>query len=217
MGALLDLKGEHFGRLTVLRRVDAHRGRTAWLCQCSCPTGELVVVTSHELRCGDTRSCGCIKTEQTRAMSTKHGMANTPEHGAWSGIKRRCYDIQRKDYKYYGGRGVAMCDKWLHDFKAFFLDVGPRPSALHSIDRIDNNGNYEPGNVKWSTQTEQMANQGQRKNGIPDEIVLKIIALWNSASYSCQKLSDMFNVHEESVRRFALGRLGVQRARRLAA
>lgn len=88
----------------------------------------------------------------------RHGMDRTPEHRAWVGMKQRCNNPKKKDYQHYGGRGISVCPAWLVSFKAFYSDVGPRPSAAHSLDRIDVNRGYEPGNVRWATHQQQVEN-----------------------------------------------------------
>ena len=88
----------------------------------------------------------------------RHGMDRTPEHCAWVSMKQRCTNPKKREYEHYGGRGIKVCDEWMRSFLAFFAYVGPRPSAKHSLDRIDVNGNYEPGNVRWATQQEQADN-----------------------------------------------------------
>lgn len=87
-----------------------------------------------------------------------HGMNRSPEHVAWKAMKQRCYYVPNKEYKNYGGRGIKVCDEWLNSFSMFFAYIGKKPTPAHSLDRIDTNGNYEPGNVKWSTSIEQMNN-----------------------------------------------------------
>ena len=88
----------------------------------------------------------------------KHGMDRTPEHRAWVSMKQRCNNPKKKEYPHYGGRGIKVCDEWMHSFAAFYRHVGDRPTGKHSIDRIDVNGGYEPGNVRWATQQEQIDN-----------------------------------------------------------
>ena len=88
----------------------------------------------------------------------RHGMNKSPEHRAWVHMKQRCTNPNKKEYPHYGGRGIRVCDEWMHSFLSFYHHVGPRPSDKHSIDRIDVNGNYEPGNVRWATQQEQVEN-----------------------------------------------------------
>lgn len=94
----------------------------------------------------------------------RHGMSGTPEYKAWIDAKRRCYKKTARRYRDWGGRGIRMCEEWLHDFNAFYNYIGPRPSSEHSLDRIDNNKNYEPGNVRWATYEEQSRNQRMKYN-----------------------------------------------------
>lgn len=89
----------------------------------------------------------------------QHGMNKSPEHRAWVGMKQRCLNPKKREYKHYGGRGITVAPQWIHSFTTFLADVGPRPSPAHSLDRFpDNNGNYEPGNVRWATQQQQVEN-----------------------------------------------------------
>lgn len=169
----IDLIGLKFGMLTVVEAAAArpqHHGQKAWQCQCDC--GNTCSVTSRELRQGRTKSCGCATYKMVADKLRTHGQAQsnlehrhcTPEYNTWSGIKDRCYNPKCKEYKYYGARGIKMCDEWLNDFQAFFDYVGKKPGVGHeySIDRYPNNdGNYEPGNVRWATASEQVHNRRQ--------------------------------------------------------
>jgi hypothetical protein len=111
---------------------------------------------------GHTKSCGCIYLETVTIRNLKHGQAyrgnKSKEYKAWCNIKRRCYDKNVLDYKNYGGRGITVCDEWRDDFSAFYNHIGPAPARHLSVDRINNNGNYEPGNVRWATNHEQRIN-----------------------------------------------------------
>lgn len=111
------------------------------------------------------------RTEAHKAINRKHGACagtlepkRTPEYRSWLAMKRRCCNTKNKDYPNYGGRGVVICERWLHDFSAFLADVGPRPSSVHSIDRIDSDGNYEPGNCRWATPIEQSRGRRDRRD-----------------------------------------------------
>lgn len=114
------------------------------------------------LLCGDTRSCGCIQREYRAHGNPKHGGAMngklTKEYKSWRDAKERCFNSHKATFKHYGGRGISMCDKWHHDFGAFLADMGACPPG-HSLDRINNDGNYEPGNCRWATQQQQTNNQ----------------------------------------------------------
>jgi hypothetical protein len=163
---MLNIAGQKFGRLFVIRLADEQvKGSCKrWLCLCDC--GNEKVIRSQPLRLGLTRSCGCLQRETSRAQGKKnatHGMKRTPEWRAWSSMKKRCENPKVPGYKDYGGRGITFHESW-KSFEQFYADVGPRPSPSHSLDREDNNGNYEPGNVRWATGFEQ--GQNKRNNHI---------------------------------------------------
>ena len=169
MSKAINLVGQVFGRLTVLKRVENNKhNRAMWECVCEC--GKIITVEGAQMRSGHTSSCGCFKIDQTR----KHGMWRTPEYCAWDTMKRRCNSPQDKGYKYYGGRGITVCDEWMKSFPAFFKHIGHKPSSLHSIDRINNNGNYEPGNVRWATRQEQNNNTRHNHLVTVGEITLNV-------------------------------------------
>ena len=161
MPAALSLCGIKFGKLTVISRIGrTHSDRIYWECLCDC--GQTTKATTASLRGGSVTSCGCSKSHYALGIPTNVyiGMSRTPEYTAWIRMRRSCYDTDYKDYPRYGGRGIRVCDEWLHDFTAFLSYVGNRPSRSHSIDRFpNNNGNYEPGNVRWATQKEQARNR----------------------------------------------------------
>lgn len=166
---LLDISGERFGRL-VAKRADIRRtSRTVvyWHCRCDC--GSATLVRLSHLRDGNVKSCGCLKyelacTRLAKYRVTTHAMSDTPEYRIWAAIKTRCYNPNHSKYERYGGRGIGMAEHWRTDFAAFYRDVGQRPSPKHSIDRWPNSdGNYEPGNVRWSLQSDQMNNVARNR------------------------------------------------------
>lgn len=160
----IDLTGKTFGRWTVVEFL----GQAKWLCRCSC--GAEKAVGGANLRRGISTSCGCFMREdvarRTRTHGHKAGGKYTPEYIAWSNIIGRCENKNHQAFDNYGGRGIKMCAEWRSSFERFLSDVGSRPSDDHSLDRINNDGNYEPGNVRWATLSEQAKNRReQRRDG----------------------------------------------------
>lgn len=151
-------KDNPFGRLTVIARDGRNnRGKVLWLCLCEC--GNYTSVIGGNLFHGSTRSCGCLKKEWAQKLNKTHGMGTTPEYRSWAHMKDRCYNKNDQAYKYYGARGITVCPRWKNSFENFITDMGFRPSASYSIDRINNNGDYEQGNCRWATHFVQMANR----------------------------------------------------------
>ena len=157
----VDLLGQTFGALTI---IGAERigDRRQWRCQCVC--GSARMATTGQLKSGLARSCGC-KTRENRLRSrTTHGEGSskgvrTKEYRTWAHIRGRCVNPTDAAWKYYGGRGIQICERWRDSFESFLADMGRAPSAKHSIDRIDVNGHYEPNNCRWTTADVQAKNQ----------------------------------------------------------
>jgi hypothetical protein len=165
---------ETFGRLTTIGPrflVPVGSGFFVAKQVCICQCGNMTITSTNDMRTGTTKSCGCLSREKARQKcietKTKHGMAGTPTYTIWKGLKKRCYNEKTEAYRNYGGRGIRVCDRWLdpeNGFVNFLEDMGERPSDNHEVDRYPNqDGNYEPGNCRWATHTEQARNKRNNK------------------------------------------------------
>ena len=160
MSPKVDLTGQRFGLFTVLREGGRISRKVCWICRCDC--GVIKEVAGQALTTGHTKSCGCLKSTVTRTRSTSHGLRWHYLYRTWSGIISRTANPTNPSYRNYGARGIRMCDEWVSDPGLFIRwvleNLGDRPPGK-SLDRIDNDDWYRPGNVKWSTASEQRRNQ----------------------------------------------------------
>lgn len=147
------IAGQRFGRLVAIEPTDRKQGRKViWSCRCDC--GNTKDVPIDALNAGRVQSCGCLRKE----LNTKHGMKGTPTYKAWKSMLQRCRNPNDPHFPGYGGRGITVCERW-QSFENFLVDMGERPGDDLSLDRIDNDGHYEPGNCRWATRTEQNRNR----------------------------------------------------------
>lgn len=162
-----DLTGFRFGRLVALKCVGPYKAKPAsepklaWRCKCDC--GKEVDVVRGSLVSGLTLSCGCLNREKAASRSLTHGGSHTDIYRTWQHMIGRCHRKSDGAWKDYGGRGISVCKEWRNDFKKFAEYIGQKPSPRHSIDRINNDGNYEPGNVRWATAEQQARNKRKPK------------------------------------------------------
>jgi hypothetical protein len=155
------VSGKRFGRLIA---GEAVRKPGKWHIRCKCDCGNETLVRCDHLKSGRSSSCGCYSKTLSSLRSLKHGDSRiggkrAPEFGAWAKMNDRCRNPRNNNYNRYGGRGISVCQEWQESYTAFLAAMGRRPSVLHSLERINNNGNYDPGNVRWATKVDQCNNR----------------------------------------------------------
>ena len=148
--------GQTFGHWSILAVRKTRNSTPYWLCRCTC--GVEREVNGNNMRKGLSTSCGKCSRIGAESATFKHGKTHTDLHNIWLGMKNRCNNPKTGAYRYYGGRGIKVCDRWQNDFSAFEADMGPRPPGL-TVERVDNDGPYAPWNCKWATRAEQNKNQ----------------------------------------------------------
>lgn len=173
---LTDMVGVVIGSVTGVRRIGTSAsGDALWEFQCPC--GGLFVATGYAVRSGNRKSCSACSKRRTVNASVTHGLTDSQEYTIWSGMKARCLNKNAISYHRYGGRGISICARWESSFDNFLLDMGSRPSRHHSIDRVDNDGDYTPENCRWASHAEQANN---KRNNVQVVIggITKTIAQW---------------------------------------
>lgn len=161
---------EEYGRLRVIGdgpvQIYKSGTRRSWRLRCEC--GNEITADRTSVKQGKIRSCGCLRRELAADQCRKHGLSHKPEFHVWLNMRRRCNDPKNNAFDRYGALGIKVCDEWQNDFAAFFSHVGPRPTPKHSLDRIQSEGNYEPGNVRWATAIEQNSNRKSARKFLLD-------------------------------------------------
>ena len=160
--------GKTYAHLTILGLAPMSKTQQRrYFCRCVC--GVERSFDWYDVRSGHTQSCGCLRVIATTRAKTTHGESwrkhRTPEYQSWAKMIHRCTNPKAHNWKWYGGRGITVCERWRSSYANFLADMGRRPSLKHSIDRINNDGNYEPGNCRWATQSEQVQNSRASKKG----------------------------------------------------
>lgn len=198
MSRLIDLTGRRFGKLVVLERSGSRSNNACWLCQCDC--GNRKVVCGVELRRGEAKSCGCLQKETVRAVMTTHGHNKNKKrerlYGVWSGMLTRTRNPKSDNYKYYGGRGISVCEQWrdYEVFREWALRTGYDEAAKHgdcTLDRIDCNGDYCPENCRWVSHKEQVNNQRSNK-----------MITYNGESHNLRQWADILNINYSTFKKY---------------
>jgi hypothetical protein len=189
MRALAIKRGDRFGQLTIIREVERIGVRRAFKLKCDC--GKTCVKQLILLTTGQTRSCGCLFIA---ALSNKrtHGQSKTPTYNVWSGMRKRCENPNEKSYVNYGGRGIKVCERW-QKFENFLADMGERPSPQHEIDRINNDGDYKPGNVRWIDDGKAQARNRRKQKNASSRF--RGVDWWNNSAWRV-RITISGKVHE---------------------
>jgi len=170
----INLQGQRFGRLTVIEENGRRSNQILWKCLCDC--GKECSTIGQLLREEKTRSCGCLLIERRKEIRKTHGQADSPLYRVYRAMRNRCENPNVKSYQHYGARGIKVCERW-HTFENFYADMGNRPED-GTLERIDNNGNYEPSNVRWATKKEQANNKRNNRIYVSSDGTEKNMSQW---------------------------------------
>jgi hypothetical protein len=186
-----NLIGQKFGRLTVIARAENNKqGQRMWLCQCDCGKTKDKPVPTYSLKSGKVKSCGCLYFQSNKGRNVTHGKAGTRIYQIWSSMKGRCTNTKNLAFNDYGGRGIEVCEEWRSDFTSFYdwaVSHGYRDDL--TLDRIDNNGNYEPSNCRWATYKEQENNRRNNR-----------IIMYENREYTVSQLAKKLNISPAALR-----------------
>jgi len=203
MENLPSLVGRKFGRLTVLSFSHSSKHKRYWNCECECTLGKVVQKPTGSLTSGKVKSCGCLGIEHQKNGNVTHGQTIggiTSEYEAWQGMFKRCYNHNTVRFENHGGRGIEVCERW-KKFENFFEDMGKKPTPKHSLDRINNDGNYEPSNCRWATPKEQCYNRRSTR-----------FIEYNGVTKILQEWSDFFGLSKSSTLSYYIKKHGVEKA-----
>lgn len=185
MSKIIDLTGQRFGRLTVIGFAEIRNQKSYWKCKCDCEN--IKIINSYSLKSGKTKSCGCLRKETTKKRgkrNIKHNKTNTRLYRIWTGMKSRCYYNKNIEYKNYGGRGITICDEWLDNFMNFYnWAINNGYDDKLTIDRMNNNGDYEPQNCRW-------VNMKKQENNRHNNRIIK----YKRKTYTLSELSDLLKI-----------------------
>lgn len=180
----IDLTGQRFGRLIVECQTKHHGEKIAWICKCDC--GKTTEVTTDKLRSGNTISCGCHRKE----LRLKHGLCGTRLYIIWGNMVQRCTNPNNNNYPKYGGRGISICDDWRNDFQSFYnWAIANGYSDGLQIDRINNDGDYEPGNCRWVTAVNNLNNTSRN-----------VIITHNGETHTVSEWARITGINEKTMR-----------------